>query len=131
MYEQHAPLTVGNLAARLASPPSLLSHFQDLPFHIRSLTEWNLYPALLLRFFPFFRIKNSMINPERSDGWGQGRFSAAKEKQGGTSQVSGLLPTPCLQLPQTLLTNNIMKIDICSFVMLSAILNVLCLGRNV
>lgn len=46
-------------------------------------------------------------------------------------KVAGILPTPCLHLPQTLLTNNIMKIDICSFGMLGAIVNVLCLGRNV
>lgn len=122
---------MGNLAALLASPPLPPLSFSRSLFSYQKSHGVEFVSSSALMVLPLFRIKNSVINPEGSDGRGRGRFSAAKEKQGGTWQGSEILPTPCQHLPQTLLTNNIMKIDICSLVMLGAILNVLCLGRNV
>lgn len=122
---------MGNLAALLASPPLPPLSFSRSLFSYQKSHGVEFVSCSALMVLPLFRIKNSVINPEGSDGRGWGRFSAAKEKQGGTWQGSEILPTPCQHLPQTLLTNNIMKIDICSLVMLGAILNVLCLGRNV
>lgn len=122
---------MGNLAALLASPPLPPLSFSRSLFSYQKSHGVEFVSCSALTVLPLFRIKNSVINPEGSDGQGRGRFSAAKEKQGGTWQGSEILPTPCQHLPQTLLTNNIMKIDICSLVMLGAILNVLCLGRNV
>lgn len=122
---------MGKLAALLASPPLPPLSFSRSLFSYQKSHGVEFVSCSAVTVLPLFSIKNSVINPERSDGRGQGRFSAAKEKQGGTWQGSEILPTPCQHLPQTLLTNNIMKIDICRLVMLGAILNVLCLGRNV
>lgn len=124
---------MGNLAALLVSPPLPPLSFSRSLFSYQKSHGVEFVSCSAVTVLPLFRIKNSVINPERSDGRGRGggRFSAAKEKQGGTWQGSEIFPTPCQHLPQTLLTNNIMKIDICRLVMLGAILNVLCLGRNV